>query len=175
MSQFLFRVKIFTSITGHFSQKKPANHDLYSGEQKCQNGLENQMISKLCLENRNFFQTACDYPSYQLWRRHRVKTIAMLRAWSLLCQSSNVRCLWKLHQSKQNIYQSNQQAASLQSWRWHPMKKHSGWGKMAGIQQVTISNPFAWTEVQMIISNVFAWTEISSFFNTINSLAMCGQ
>ena len=29
-----------------------------SGEQKCQNGPQNQMISKLCLENRNFFSTA---------------------------------------------------------------------------------------------------------------------
>ena len=32
---------------------------MHSGEQKRQNGPENQMISKLCLENRKFFQTAC--------------------------------------------------------------------------------------------------------------------
>ena len=29
------------------------------GEQKCQNDHENQMISKLLLENRNYFKTAC--------------------------------------------------------------------------------------------------------------------
>ena len=31
---------------------------MHSGEQKCQNGPENQMVSKLCLDNRKFFQTA---------------------------------------------------------------------------------------------------------------------
>ena len=29
---------------------------MHSGEQKRQNGSENQMISKLCLENRKFFR-----------------------------------------------------------------------------------------------------------------------
>ena len=33
---------------------------MHSGEQKRQNGPENQMISELCLENRKYFQTACD-------------------------------------------------------------------------------------------------------------------
>ena len=38
---------------------------MHSGEQKCQNGPENQMISKLCLENRKFFQMAWALIQYE--------------------------------------------------------------------------------------------------------------
>ena len=53
---------------------------MHSGEQNRQNGLENQMISKLCLENRNFFQTAwiaVQLASWQL-RLNSLKTSVCL-------------------------------------------------------------------------------------------------
>ena len=51
-----------------------------SGEQKCQNGPENQMISKLCLENRNFFLDSL----VKLWDLLRVLQENIYKIWKLL-------------------------------------------------------------------------------------------
>ena len=72
--KFLFRVKFFTWNTGHFFAKKPANHALYwvciSGNKNAQLVQRIQMISKLCLENRKFFQAACSYLFFELFGCH---------------------------------------------------------------------------------------------------------
>ena len=48
--------KVLLEIMVISMQKSPRMMTcMHSGEQKCQNGPENQLISKLCLENRKFF------------------------------------------------------------------------------------------------------------------------
>ena len=54
LPQFQFMVKILLAILKYWFSTK--NADVHSGEQKWQNDLKNQMISKLHLEDRKFFR-----------------------------------------------------------------------------------------------------------------------
>ena len=66
MSQIFIQGQIFYLKYWSFLRKKSLRimicMHFREQNEKCQNGPENQMISKLCLENRNFFQTACAKP-----------------------------------------------------------------------------------------------------------------
>ena len=64
MSQIFIHGQFFYLKYWSFRHKKNLRIMIcmHSGEQKRQNGPENQMISKLCLENRKLFQTACIDP-----------------------------------------------------------------------------------------------------------------
>ena len=61
-SNFLLRILVISS-----QKSTQIMICMYSGEQKHQNGPENQMISKLCLENVNFFQTTWAYNAVSSW------------------------------------------------------------------------------------------------------------
>ena len=57
---------------------------MHFGEQKRQNGPENQMILKLCLENRKYFQTACLMDLHVL-RLSSIKSGKKVECWLKPC------------------------------------------------------------------------------------------
>ena len=93
---------------------------MHSGEQKRQNGPENQMISKLCLENKKFFETVCKFMA--IFSNKQAEVSTGVKTYDTTAYKVWKHVAWSKHAVK--LWQYVEHPTGWISFAWHCFAHH---------------------------------------------------